>query len=258
MELKTILVSANVPRNWYSINDKYWDDRYVIKDCACSGKKYWETFYSERGGINEYKSFVNEDILCRYFLYQLLHHKSSYNYLMDNYIFDYICANNNSKSLKNDVGNYNEIKEYDRYKRNIMYYMIDDVNDDIILRLLYNITKNDLFNEMLNISNPNFCDVNGCTYLHLACRNCNVEEVKILLKLGANPNNRDYNGDIPILSLHDITNPNSIIILDNMLQYGLDLNSRFNYVYGNRSLKEILHDNFGSLDKYADIIKKYY
>ena len=67
-ELKTILVTADVPRNWYSIYDEFWDDRYVIKDCACSGKKYCETFYSERGEIDEYRTFVNEDILCEYFL----------------------------------------------------------------------------------------------------------------------------------------------------------------------------------------------
>ncbi len=195
--------------------------------------------------------------MCRYFLYKLFYNKSSYNYLIENYILDYIHVNNNGKLLENEVRNYNEIKEYDRYKRNIMYYMIADSNDGIILKLLYNITKNDLFNEMLNISNPNFYDVNGCTYLHLACRNCDVEVVKKLLKLGANPNNRDYNGVIPILLLYDITNPNCAIILDSMLQYGLNLNLRFNYVYGNRSLKEILYHNFGSLDNIADIINKY-
>lgn len=264
-ELKSILISANVPKRWYSVCD--WDglDLHVIQNISSNYQNFWETFYfDERGNINNYKSFVNEDIACRYFIFSFLNYKTNYMNLIEKYVIKYIYESKNKYKLVYNairdfygVNDYSEIIEYDRFKRNVMYYMIQEINNDILLSLLFNKTKSQLIDDMHNIKNPNFCDSNGYTYLHLACLNYNLDAIKILLELGANPNIRNNDGDIPALLLYSPTESINVFILDLMLQHGLDLNIRFSRVYGNRTLKEVLDKRWKNLDEYDSIIQKY-
>ena len=260
-ELKSILSFANVKKSRYSINDNGSGDIHVLQVFNYKGCKYWETFYSdERGGINNYKSFVDEDIACRYFLYELLYHKKGYQNLIKKYVLDYIHKNN---TLHYDirkyygVNNYNDVMEYDRYKRNVMYYMLKVLDDDVLLSLLFNSTKFQLLDDVKNIKNPNFCDTEGYGYLYLACYNYNTQIIKLLLELGANPNIRDCNGKTPIIVLNISPVEINVEILELMLQHGLDLNIRLSSVYRNRTLKEIFDNWWKEYEVYKTIIKKY-
>ena len=264
-ELKSILISANIPKRWYSVCD--WDglDLQVIQNINFNGQSCWETFYyDERGNINTYKSFVNEDIACRYFLFAFLHDKSYYSDLIEKYVINYIFeSKNRHKMFRYDIKDFygvidfNEIMEYDKYKRNVMHYMLQDINDEVLLSLLYNTTKSQLINNMTNIKDPDFCDTNGYTYLHLACLENNMEVIKLLLELGASPNVRNNYGIIPLLLLHSLNEKTIAFILDLMLQHGLDLNIRFSNVYKNKTLKEILDNRWKDLEIYHSVIKKY-
>lgn len=49
------------------------------------------------------------------------------------------------------------------------------------------------------MKNPNFQDDKGISYLHRACQTHNIEAIKILLELGANPNITDKRGFSPVL-----------------------------------------------------------
>ena len=260
-ELKSILNFANVNKSSYSINDNWAGNIHVLHVFNYKGCDYWEAFYSdEKGNINDYKSFVDEDIACRYFLYELIYHEKGYQDLIKKYVLDYICDNNTIHyDIKKyyGVNNYNDVMEYDRYKRNVMYYMLKVLDDDVLLSLLFNSTKFQLLDDVKNIKNPNFFDTEGCGYLYLACFNCNIQIIKLLLELGANPNIRDCNGKIPILLLDIAPYDVNIVILELMLQHGLDLNIRFSSAYRHKTLKEILDEDWGNLQTYKNVMKKY-
>ena len=261
-ELKSILISANVPKRWYTINDwNGWLDQYVLQSKIHKGHKYWEVFYfDERGNINVYKSFISEDIACRYFLYRLLHNEKGYQDLIKKYVLDYTHEN---KTLQYDireyygVNNFNDVMEYDRYKRNVMHYMLEEIYYDVLLSLLFNSTKTQLLDDVKNILNPNFSDTEGYSYLHLACLRNNIQVVKVLLELGANPNIRNCDGRIPALLLNITPVDVNLEILEMMLQHGLDLNIRFSSAYRHKTLREILDEDWGKYETYRNIIKKY-
>lgn len=73
-----------------------------------------------------------------------------------------------------------------------------------------------------------FADDKGRTYLHVACSAHNLEVVKLLLKKGANPNVRDKNGSLPIMSAIGRINDKNPELLKVFLEYGLDLNAKVN------------------------------
>ena len=260
-ELKSILNFANVNKCRYSINNNDTGDIYVLQVSNYKGSMYWETYYSdERGGINDYRSFVDEDIACRCFLYELLHYKSSYNDLIKKYIIDYIPLIKDKNILQYyGVSDYNEVMGYSRYKKNIIHHMLQDVNDQVLMNLLYNTTKSNINNVIKSIKNINLCDSNGYTYLHIACKVYDIEVINKLLELGANPNLRNNEGLIPMVYLlYSSKDPADAFILDSMLQHGLNLNIRFNSTYRNKTLKEILDDWWKNNDIYNYIIKKYH
>ena len=87
---------------------------------------------------------------------------------------------------------------------------------------------------MKGIKNPNFQDLNGTSYLHMACQTHCVEAIKILLELGADPNINDSRGFSPITFALGSINNNNGAILSLMLQYGLDLMK----MEGDQTLKE--------------------
>lgn len=60
----------------------------------------------------------------------------------------------------------------------------------------------------------------------MACQAHSVEAVSILLELGADANICDKRGHSPILSALGSINENNNIILELMLQHGLDLERR--------------------------------
>lgn len=73
-----------------------------------------------------------------------------------------------------------------------------------------------------------FADDNGRTYLHVACSAHNLEVAKLLLKKGANPNVRDKNDRLPIMSAIGRISDKNPAFLKVFLEYGLDLNEDVN------------------------------
>lgn len=116
----------------------------------------------------------------------------------------------------------------DKMGRDKMHYRIAHINNSIMEN------KDDVLIDMRNIDNPNFQDNQGISYLHMACQAHSVEAIKILLDLGANPNINDNKGFSPITSALGRINQNNKMILELMLQFGLDLNKK----EGNQTLKE--------------------
>lgn len=118
----------------------------------------------------------------------------------------------------------------DRFNRDEMFYRIADINIPMKEK------KDDVLEVMKGIKNPNFQDLNGTSYLHMACQSHCVEAVKLLLELGANPNINDNRGYSPILSAVGCMDENNEEILELMLKYGLDLNK----LEGDKPLREVL------------------
>ncbi|MBE5908676.1 MAG: hypothetical protein E7278_07570 [Lachnospiraceae bacterium] len=116
----------------------------------------------------------------------------------------------------------------DRLNRDEMFYRIADIN----IPLKEN--KDDVLSAMKGIKNPNFQDLNGTSYLHIACQTHCIEAIKILLGLGANPNINDNRGFSPVTFALGRINSNNAAILKLMLRYGLDLNK----MEGDKTLKE--------------------
>lgn len=105
----------------------------------------------------------------------------------------------------------------DKMGRDNMFYKICDID------ITRNEDLNEILSEMKNISNPNFQDYEGVSYLHMACQAHSLEAIKILLELGANPNLNDNYESSPVTWALGSLNINNKAILELMLQYGLDL-----------------------------------
>ncbi|MCR5254939.1 MAG: ankyrin repeat domain-containing protein [Acetatifactor sp.] len=116
----------------------------------------------------------------------------------------------------------------DRLNRDEMFYRIADIN------IPKKENKVDVLETMKSIKNPNFQDLNGTSYLHMACQTHCIESIKILLELGANPNINDNRGFSPVTSALGSINNNNAEILKLMLQYGLNLKK----MEGGQTLKE--------------------
>ena len=123
--------------------------------------------------------------------------------------------------------------------------------DEVFFRLGVEKSE-DLLQTLRNVENPNFQDDKGFSYLHRACQAHNVEAIKILLELGANPNINDLQGNSPILEAVGRINENNNEILEIMLQHGLDLEK----MEGGMTLKEMI-ESFKD-DEMNKIVKKYY
>lgn len=132
----------------------------------------------------------------------------------------------------------------DRLNRDEMFYRIVDI--DIPMKE----KKDDVLEAMKGIKNPNFQDLNGTSYLHMACQTHCIESIKILLDLGANPNINDKMGFSPITNALGTLNDNNAKILELMLQYGLDLQK----MEGNQTLKEWIE--MFDKEEYNEIIKR--
>lgn len=105
----------------------------------------------------------------------------------------------------------------DKMGRDNMFYKICDID------ITRNEDLNVILSEMKNISNPNFQDYEGVSYLHMACQAHSLEAIRILLELGANPNLNDNYESSPVTWALGSLNINNKAILELMLQYGLDL-----------------------------------
>ncbi|MBR6402609.1 MAG: ankyrin repeat domain-containing protein [Eubacterium sp.] len=106
----------------------------------------------------------------------------------------------------------------DRLKRNEMFYKIAHIN-------MCN-DKEKLYKELYKIKNPNFQDLHGTSYLHVACQAHSIEAISILLEIGADPNINDNRGFSPVMSALGVLDDNNIKILEIMLNNGLDLNKQ--------------------------------
>ena len=116
----------------------------------------------------------------------------------------------------------------DRLNRDEMFYKIADINIPMMEK------KEDVLEAMKGIENPNFQDLEGTSYLHMACQAHSLEAIKLLLDLGANPNINDNSGFSPVTSALGTINKSNGEILELMLQHGLDLKK----MEGDQTLKE--------------------
>lgn len=123
--------------------------------------------------------------------------------------------------------------------------------DEIFCRLGFE-KSDDLLRKLKMADNVDFQDANGWSYLHRACQSHYIEAIKILLELGANPNINDKRGSSPIMEAIGRINENNNVILEMMLQHGLDLDK----MEGDITLKERI-ESFED-DEMNKIIKKYY
>ena len=137
------------------------------------------------------------------------------------------------------------IKKKDRYNRDEMFYRLAHLNVGLE-------NKDDVLNDLRKVSNVNFQDSQGTSYLHIACQAHSVEAISVLLDLGADVNISDKKGFSPILSALGRINANNNIIFEMMLQHGLDLDK----IEGGKTLKEqIMSFDDEELNM---IIEKYY
>ncbi len=117
----------------------------------------------------------------------------------------------------------------DRLNRDEMFYRIAHINIGLE-------KKEDVLNDLRKVTNPNFQDLQGTSYLHMACQAHSVEAISILLELGADANICDRRGFSPILSALGSINENNNVIFELMLQHGLDLER----MEGDTTLKETI------------------
>lgn len=104
----------------------------------------------------------------------------------------------------------------DRFNRDEMFYRLAHLNTGLE-------KEEDVLKDLRKVTNPDFQDSQGTSYLHMACQAHSVEAISILLDLGADPNITDNRGFSPILSTLGSVNENNKIIFEMMLQHGLDL-----------------------------------
>lgn len=151
----------------------------------------------------------------------------------------------NNTASDSTIEQQKDIKTKDRYNRDEMFYRLAHLNVGIE-------NKEDVLNDLRKVSNPNFQDLQGTSYLHMACQVHSVEAISILLDLGADVNISDKRGFSPILSALGRINENNNIIFEMMLQHGLDLDK----IEGEKTLKEqiMLFDD----EELNKIIEKYY
>ncbi len=135
--------------------------------------------------------------------------------------------------------------ELDKLGRDKMFYRICDID----IPMMEN--KDDVLRDMKKITNPNFQDKNGVSYLHMACQSHSVEAIKILLDLGADPNLNDKYGASPITAALGRLNANNAEILEIMLRNGLDLNKN----EGTQTLKEWIR--MFNNEELNNIVEKY-
>lgn len=115
----------------------------------------------------------------------------------------------------------------DRLNRDEMFYRLAHLNVGLE-------KKEDVLKDLKKVSNPNFQDMQGTSYLHIACQVHSIEAVSILLELGADPNINDKKRFSPVMSALGSISENNNQIFELMLQYGLDLEQ----MEGEMSLKE--------------------
>ncbi len=124
-------------------------------------------------------------------------------------------------------------------------------SDEIFFRLGVE-QSDDLLQRIKTVENPNFQDNNGTSYLHRACQSHYLEAIKLLLNMGADPNINDKKGVSPILKAIGRIHEDNNIILEIMLQHGLDLDK----MEGDMTLKAKI-ESFDD-DEMNKILKKYY
>ncbi len=132
----------------------------------------------------------------------------------------------------------------DRLGRDEMFYRLAHLNIGLE-------KKENVLNDLRKVVNPDFQDLQGTSYLHMACQAHSVEAISILLELGADANICDKRGFSPILSALGSINENNNVIFELMLQHGLDLER----MEGDSTLKETI-SSFKD-DGFNRLIEKY-
>lgn len=132
-----------------------------------------------------------------------------------------------------------------------LMFKLYNINSEIFKKYEKVSTK-DILNELKVVSNPNYQNNDGCTFLHAACETHCIDAIKILLDLGADPNIVDKRGRHIGLMAITGKNENNPKILELLLQHGLDLN----VIVHDQTLKQTI-ESFGN-NEYNEIIKKYY
>lgn len=132
----------------------------------------------------------------------------------------------------------------DNFNRDKMFYRLAHINIGLE-------KKEDVLKDLREVSNPNFQDSRGTSYLHMACQAHSLEAISILLELGADVNICDKRGFSPIMSAIGSVDESNNDILELMLKNGLDLER----MEGDITLKEKIK-SFNK-EGYNNIIEKY-
>lgn len=125
----------------------------------------------------------------------------------------------------------------DKMGRDKMFYKTCHINNSAIE------DKDLVLSEMRSINNPNFQDVDGNSYLHMACQAHSIEAVELLLNMGADPNILDNCGFPPIISAVGCIDSRNGEILDAMLKNGLNLDLMINGL----TIRSLI-ESFGNLE----------
>ena len=95
--------------------------------------------------------------------------------------------------------------------------------DEICWKISHDEESPELLKEIEELPSVDFRDYEGVTYLHFAALNHKLEIIKLLLKKGADPNNKDNRGRFAIIWALGMKNEKNPEILKLFLEYGLDL-----------------------------------
>ena len=132
----------------------------------------------------------------------------------------------------------------DRFNRDEMFYRL--ANYDLKTE-----PNEKIIEDLKKVSDPNFQDRQGTSYLHIACQGHYLDAIEALLDMGANPNINNKRGLSPIMSAIGRINERNPMILELMLKHGLDLEKK----EGDSTLIDVIKSF--RREEYNRIIEKY-
>lgn len=101
-----------------------------------------------------------------------------------------------------------------------MFFLISHIDHPEITLM----SQEEILEDVKKIDDPNRINDQGYSYLHFACSGHNMDIIRILLELGADPNLPNINGWPAIINAIGMKSEKNPEILKLMLSYGLDLN----------------------------------
>ncbi|EOS21683.1 hypothetical protein C804_05990 [Lachnospiraceae bacterium A4] len=106
-----------------------------------------------------------------------------------------------------------------------------------------------LIDDIRKLKSVDFSDETGRTYLHVACSARNLKAAELLLEKGANPNCKDKQGHLPIMSAIGQLHETNAGFLRLFLQHGLDLNIKLHDMTLKETIESFEDDEFNAIIK---------